>query len=252
MVEILKVREERELEHFEHLAKKHNYDWWGHQTKAASLRFQRRINLLKEHVVLTPNCKILECGCGSGDFTLSVAKTLNLEYVSYYAIELSDSQIKIAKEKLNNYRLNIVKGSISNIPFESNYFNYIIGNSILHHLELPLALKEIKRVLMYGGKVIFFEPNLLNPVVWLMFNVKPFRKLHQASPDEKAFSKRQIKKELEIQGFSNVEVKPFDFIFPLFPSPFLNTARKVEKVLEQTLLREIAGSLFICALKENS
>lgn len=239
-------KEEREKKHFEKLASKEGYAWWGSQTDAAKFRVIRRIDLVKEYLDVKPGKKILECGCGSGDFTSYLVNSLD-NAVNIYAIDISSSQLKLASKKIQKSNVNFVTGSVMDLPFKNEFFDFVIGNAVLHHLDIDKSLEEIKRVLKPGGSLLFFEPNMLNPQVWLSLNIKPLRKLNQASEDETAFYKWRIKKILTSFNFKNISVKPFDFMHPLIPKSFLNLARVVESILEKTFINEIAGSLIVAA-----
>ena len=241
------LREEREINHFNELASQHGYAWWGSKTEAAKVRISRRINILKK--LLSDNQhKILECGCASGEFTKEIADAFTMDY-SIHALDLAESLVKIAKEKITKPNVNFYVGSITELPFNNDFFDAVIGNSILHHLDIEPALTEIKRVLKPNGKLIFFEPNMLNPQVYICLHNNYFRKLNQASPDETAFYKWDIKKTLLAIGFKNVSAKPFDFIHPLIPKNCLKIAKRIESLLEKTPINEIAGSLLITAEK---
>ena len=248
MSQNLTTREERESKHFDKLARECGYAWWGSQTLAAKMRIQRRINLIKKILPLKAGDKILECGCGTGDFTLDVSNALD-EKIFIYAIDLSEAQIDVAKNKIKKQNINFIVDSLTKMTFEDSYFDFVVGNAILHHLDVYNALKEIKRVLKSGGRLLFFEPNMANPQIWLSLNIKPFREFYQASPDETAFWHWEIKKTLLSLDFKNVMVKPFDFIHPLIPKSFLDIAKKTENILEKTFFNEIAGSLIITAEK---
>ena len=215
---------------------------------AAKIRIERRVNVLKELLDLKSGNKILECGCGTGDFTTEIAKALNKE-IKIYAVDLLKSQIEIAVKKNSNLNIQFLVGSITKLNFDDNYFDSVIGNAILHHLDINIALEEIKRILKPGGKLLFFEPNMLNPHIWLSLNIRLFRKLYQASPDETAFFRWELEKKLKSQGFKNVTVKPFDFMYPLLPQNLLELVKKVEIIVEKTFLNEIAGSLITFAKK---
>ena len=248
MIQKTTTREEREIEHFNKLASEHGYAWWGSKTPAYKVRLERRINTLTKLLNLQFGNKILECGCGIGDFTLNLSSALD-ENIFIYALDIAESQIKIAKNNIKKPNVNFLVGSITNLIFEDCFFDAVIGNAILHHLDIESVLKEIKRVLKPGGKLLFFEPNMLNPHIWLSLNIKPLRKLYQASPDETAFYRWDIKNKLIPFGFKNVIVKPFDFIHPLIPRNMLGIAKKIESLIEKTFLNEIAGSLIILAEK---
>jgi SAM-dependent methyltransferase len=51
------------------------------------------------------------------------------------------------------------------MSFPDSSFDLAIGRGILHHLDLPLACEEIKRVLKPDGAIIFGEPLAGNPVI---------------------------------------------------------------------------------------
>lgn len=240
-------REDREIQHFEELGKEDGYIWWGGRTPAAKLRFERRRDLLKEHLNFQDGQKILEIGSGSAEYTPYIAEAVKEKNVSITGIELTPALVEIANKKVNEPNVNFVVGNVNEMPFAANSFDYAVGNSILHHLVLEDAFKDMTRVLKPGGKIMFFEPNLFNPMVWALFKIKPFRKLHGATPDEMAFYKWDIQKVLEKFNFSDITAKPFDFMFPLIPAQLFNITKKVEGVVENTPIGEIGGSLIIVA-----
>jgi SAM-dependent methyltransferase len=53
------------------------------------------------------------------------------------------------------------------LQFPDGSFDFVVGNGIIHHLELPIALKEVDRVLRPGGKALFQEPLEQNPLLKL-------------------------------------------------------------------------------------
>jgi len=240
-------REQREKEHFDELAK-HGYAWWGSRTPAAKIRLQRRINLLKENLDIKPENKVLEFGCGCGDFTNKVLEVVS-EKTLVYGIDVSEAQIKVAQDNIKKPNARFIVDSCTRTSFEDNYFDFVIGKSILHHLDIDDAIREIKRVLKPSGRMFFVEPNLLNPQQWLQYNVPIIRKLNQGSPDENPFYSWTIKKKLLSYNFKNVLIRPFDFIYPLIPEGLLNLAQKIESIVERTILKEIAGNLLIVAEK---
>ena len=49
----------------------------------------------------------------------------------------------------------------------------MIGSGILHHLDLPISLGEINRVLKKGGRALFKEPLAANPLLKLFRILTP-------------------------------------------------------------------------------
>jgi SAM-dependent methyltransferase len=49
------------------------------------------------------------------------------------------------------------------MPFESDEFDLMHGEAVLHHISLPSAAPEIRRVLKPGGRAVFKDPLGHNP-----------------------------------------------------------------------------------------
>ena len=99
------------------------------------------------------NKRILDCGAGGPDPKLAFFYENGFES---YGIDISEDQIKEAEDycKNNDIKLNIVKGDMRNIPFESKFFGYVYSYLSMVHLsknETAQAINEIQRVLMEGG-----------------------------------------------------------------------------------------------------
>jgi len=235
-----------EIEHFNKLLEKANHIWWGHETKAGQERLNRKGKILIEYLKPTPNFKILEIGCGLGVLTEQII-TCDAEII---ATDINLKMLELVRERIKAKNVSFVYADSEKLEFSDNTFDAVIGNSILHHLNISLALPEIRRVLKPGGKLMFFEPNMLNPHIFLERHVPYIRKKLDVSPDETAFYRWQIKKDLLKADFKNIKVTPFDFLYPLIPDSFINLVKRIGSVLEKTpIIKEIAGSLIIKAEK---
>ena len=136
------------------------------------------------------------------------------------------------------------------MSFADNSFNAVIGSSVLHHLEIGKALREIIRVLKPGGCIAFTEPNMMNPQIALQKNIPWLKRKQGDSPDETAFFRWVLKKLLTDAGFSRITIQPFDFLHPAVPQKLISAVSAVGRIAEATpLIREIAGSLHISACK---
>ncbi len=240
------IRVETEKKHFESVATEVGYSWWGSNTPASKVRIQRRVNLAKEFLDVKPGDKLFECGCGTGELTSHLSEELDSK-VMIYAMDLSKTLIKTANSRLQKPNVKFVVGNVYQTNFADDSLDHIIGNGILHHLDLDSSINEFRRILKPGGKILFFEPNMANPQIWLQFHIKLFRKITRMSLYEKTFWRWELKKKLLLFNLNNIKVQPFDFIHPLIPSSLLETSKKLEAFLEKTFLNEIAGSLLIYA-----
>ncbi len=91
-------------------------------------------------------------------------------------------------------------GNAEQMPFRDGSFDAVYGSSILHHLNIDAALAEVHRVLRPGGRIVFAEPNILNPQVAVMFHLGLTKKYFGVSPDEMAFSRFRAARALRERG----------------------------------------------------
>lgn len=59
------------------------------------------------------------------------------------------------------------------LGFGDETFDLVFGAGILHHLDLPTAIEEVRRVLRPGGTCVFHEPLGVNPVGKLVRALTP-------------------------------------------------------------------------------
>jgi hypothetical protein len=103
-------------------------------------------------------------------------------------------------------------------------------------------------VLKPGGRLVFAEPNLLNPQVVYMFKYGPAKERFGVSEDEMAFTRFRARRALAGAGFSAIEIAPFDFLHPKTPVAWLDRVAALGRALERLpLVREIAGSMLLRA-----
>ncbi len=239
-------RIENEKKHAKYLVEKDAEDVWNWSSPAGRSRAERRGRLIAERLV---GCeRALEIGCGTGMFSMMVAKAL--EETTVVATELTDDLLEIARVEnaLPNIEYRTADAHALDFPDES--FDGVFGSSVLHHLDVPRALREMRRVLKPGGKLVFAEPNMLNPQIWAERNIDYVRERMGASPDETAFVRVSLKYQLEREGFVAVDIVPHEFLHPAIPGPLVPAAKALTEVLEQLpVVREIGGSLLIYCRK---
>jgi len=129
-------------------------------------------------------------------------------------------------------------------------FDAIVGSSVLHHLEIGRALTKVDALLKRGGIMCFAEPNFLNPGVFLERKLRFLPCFSYVSPDETAFLRWQLCRQLLRAGFQDVKIEPFDWLHPATPLGLIPMVQHVGAQLEKMpILREFAGSLIIQAQK---
>ena len=103
--------------------------------------------------------RILDLGCGRGDLAMEAARrdanVIGIDY-SKDAIEITNEMVrKPGNRKLKNVKF--LQMDAKRLEFHSNSFDLVISIDVFEHLykeELEIVMKEIKRVLKPGGKLI--------------------------------------------------------------------------------------------------
>ena len=240
-------RIENELKHAKHLISKGPETIWNWDSPAGKKRAERRANLLVKYGNMKDSSKVLELGCGTGLFTNKIVKIAKVTDIT--AIDISPELLDIAK---SNYEIpKFELGDAMNLNYKDNTFDVIFGSSVLHHLNMEKACKEMFRVLKAGGRIVFAEPNMINPQIAIQKNIPFIKRWLGDSPDETAINRWRFKKLLERAGYINVKIFPYDFLHPVVPSVLVKSVERLSKFIEKVpVLREIAGSVIIVACKK--
>lgn len=241
------TRSDRERVHFDRLAEQTGDVWWGHRTPFGRERLALRIRLLGALLERLDRPRCVELGCGIGTFSeplLEAHPALQLT-----GIDISPRCVDLARSRLARFEsAQFLVGDACELPFPAHSVDVVLGNSVLHHLDLERTLTDVHRVLRPGGWLWFSEPNMLNPQIALEKNLPLFGRWLENSPDETAFVRQLLGRRLRRAGFDQVSIRPYDFLHPGLPGSLLGPARLVNALLERTpLVREIAGSLEISA-----
>ena len=237
-------RLENERKHGEYLAQNGAEQIWNWSSPAGQKRWERRVGMLTSGIL--PSSKVLELGCGTGDFTKEIIKT----GANITAIDISPVLLDIARKNVLADNVQFVEDNAYQMSFDDESFDFVIGSSVLHHLEIEKAISEIYRVLKVNGIMLFTEPNMMNPQIALQKNIPYIKRKMGDSPDETAFFRWKISKLLRKNNFKNVRVKPFDFLHPSVPKRLIKVISKMGNAFEKCpIIKEIAGSIFISATK---
>lgn len=219
-------------------------------SKAMQVRSKRRCDMLVSEMVIKSDTCILEIGCGTGEIAHFVAEKTKAQVIG------TDICVPFIEEARKIHQLPNLSFDVLNFnepdSLKGKKFDYIIGNGILHHLyyHLDEALKNILFLLKDGGKLIFLEPNLINPYCYLIFTYPYFRKKANLEPDEMAFTSSFIKKKLKDAGYSSSNVVYKDFLLPVIPDALIKPVIAVGDIVEKIpLLNKMTQSIFIVGEK---
>ena len=250
-------RLKREQDFFGKFADSGERLFWAELGPAAERRRQYRTGRVVAAAGLAarPAARVLEIGCGLGDYTPYFARGWSGMLVG---IDAAHGLLREARQAGSSRHasarvplgVELSAADAAALPFRDATFDAVLGNAVLHHLALDLALPELARVLKPGGIFAFAEPNLLNPQVFTVLRIPWLRSRCGASPDETAFVRWRLAAVIERSGLVDVRVEPFDFLYPMTPRPWIDVVERIGRRLEATpLLREIAGSVLAVARK---
>lgn len=238
-------RIQNEIAHGKKLSAAGAENIWNWESPAGKKRADRRAGYFVELARVKQGDKVLEIGCGTGLFTRKFYEATQADIT---AIDISEDLLEQARKLLPGVVFQV--DDAMNLSFGEKTFDVVYGSSVLHHLEFDSSLKEIMRVLKPGGRMIFAEPNMINPQIMIQKNVPFIKKWLGDSPDETAIVRWKFRRLLEKKGFKKVRIFPYDFLHPLVPGLFISLVEKLGKLIEKIpVAREIAGSVIIYAEK---
>lgn len=183
---------------------------------------KKLINYLIERNQLERNQKILELGCGRGDF-------LN-EFIIYgldgYGVDISDyckkffPNIKFQKTDLANEQL----------PYQDNFFDVIYSKSIIEHFYFPeKVFEEAYRVLKPGGIIITLTPE------WKYI----YKSFYDDFTHRVPFTKVSLKDIHEMNNFKQINVESFKQLPILFNKSNLSFFFRLLSFLTRVIVPDI-------------
>jgi ubiquinone/menaquinone biosynthesis C-methylase UbiE len=124
-------------------------------TPGAPLNLQKRSRLLAPFLV-RHKTRLLDCGCGSGDYLLA----LSGHQIHAIGVEYSFEKARTAGRN----RARVCQGDLQAIPFADGIFDVALLNEVLEHVpDEAKVLTEVRRVLCRGGRLVVFSPNRWYP-----------------------------------------------------------------------------------------
>ncbi len=101
--------------------------------------------------------RLLDVGCGPGGIAKKIARRLpqmRVVGVDFSVNMISAAKAAAAAQDLSS-RVHFFSGDAKRLPFPERSFDFVLSNSVLHHLHDPLAmLDEMARVAKPGGIVL--------------------------------------------------------------------------------------------------
>jgi 2-polyprenyl-3-methyl-5-hydroxy-6-metoxy-1,4-benzoquinol methylase len=174
---------------------------------------RRQVDRLVAFAGLGAGERVLDVGCGMGRYTFALAdRGLAVE-----GLDLSETLLERLREfDAGRYGIPLHRADVLAPPAELHgRFDAVVGFFTLHHLhDLTGCLRATRSLVQPGGRVVFLEPNPLNPLYYVQMLVVPGMSW---SGDRGILSMREsgVFRAMEAAGLENPAAERFGF-FPPF------------------------------------
>jgi len=152
-------------------------------------------NVVLEQLRLADSMKVADFGCGSGGWTIPLAKKFSKAKI--YAIDILEEPLSALKGKLkaqNIFNVQIIKANVENkLPISDNSVDLVLMTNLLFQSNAKDKIfKEAKRILRPEGQVLVVD-----------WNKNSF-----IGPGNNAVSKKEVEEIAQREGF--IKEKEFE------------------------------------------
>lgn len=182
--------------------------------------------------------RVLDYCCGNGEAAIFCAEA----GAEAYGIDISPVSVenasRLASQKNLNGRAKFVVMDAEATEFPNDYFDLVVVNGVLHHLDLPKAYRELARILSPEGEIICTEALRHNILIHWYRKMTPH--LRSAWEVEHILGKKEI--EAARCFFERVELAKFFHLATIAAIPFRSLPvfapmKRILEAIDSVLLR---------------
>lgn len=107
--------------------------------------------------------RVLICACGIGREAVRAANA----GAEVFAFDISPVAVEMTLKmaEVNGVRVAAQVMDFNSLMFPNDFFDFVYGSSVIHHVDCSLAVKEVYRCLKPGGIAFFSENSDRNPIL---------------------------------------------------------------------------------------
>ena len=145
-----------EIEFFDRHAEEQEYDVFTDTAK------KKLVDAFMELTGVAAGASVADLGCGSGAFTRLLAE----RGFVVTGVDLSPKLIALARQRYPD--ITFEESDIESLHFKDGSFDAVMLSGVIHHLPDPVqCVQEVYRILHPGGTFFAFDPNRINPFMYL-------------------------------------------------------------------------------------
>jgi SAM-dependent methyltransferase len=192
--------------------------------------------------------RVVDFGCGSGANSVLLAG----RGAHVWAVDISEDLVRIGQRRLAvNGRAGgaqFIVGSAHDLPLPDGSVDVVFGIAILHHLDLRLVSREVRRVLKPGGRAIFQEPVRNSAVVRFVRRLIPYH-APDISPYERPLTDRELRE--FAAPFSSCRVRAFGLPFVPLAELVPALRRRIDTIYrwDAALLRRFSSLTYYAGIR---
>ena len=126
------------------------------------MAFRRRARWMLDRLELADGLDVLDLGCGPGWYTWALSRLRALRIVG---LDSDGGRLAALAERGTGAQL--IHGDAHRLPFPDASFDRVLMTEVLEHLaDDGAALREVRRVLRAGGRLVMSVPHARYPLLW--------------------------------------------------------------------------------------
>jgi len=205
----------------------------------------KKIELIAGYLNIQPGETVLEVGVGTGVHAKRLLEKYAPPDIYFIGCDLSPAMVEETRKKLKSFpNVRLFSAPGESLPLENSSVDKAYISGSLHHFDNKRkGLEELVRVVKSGGLIVISEPNIFNPINFVLTLLK--FKTERGQFQTRSHALQRL--------FSGLPVRIIDQKLFNFTPPFLKAASqifdKIDSLMENVPVLRIIGSMNIIVVK---